>query len=171
MLFSNNKITKSEFDIDSDNYEIIKIIKTSKTCSVCEKFAVEKLDSKTPIAILSCEGACSRGEVSRQAANLICFSMLPETTSRICLGGAFTKNGGQRELVAKSERVIALEGCLIECASRMMKGVLQDIEPEIIHVDQLYSFDKNLFAINDVSEAEIKQYALTAANKIIEKIN
>ena len=123
-----------------------------------------------PYAILSCEGACLRGEVSRQAANHISFSLLPDKASRICLGGAFTKDSGQRNLVRNAKRVIALEGCYIECASRMMKGIIDDLKPEVIIVDKLYDFDKKLFGINEVSEQQIKEFAQTAAQKVIEKI-
>lgn len=39
-----------------------------------------------------------RGEVARQAANMLCHTLAPEKTVRICLGGAFTKDTGQRNL-------------------------------------------------------------------------
>ena len=152
-------------------YEEIKIEKVNNVCSLCEDFAEGQLQKQIPYAILSCEGACLRGEVSRQVANNICFNEIPEKTSRICLGGAFTKNTGQRNLVRQAERVIALEGCSIKCASRMMKGVIDDLEPEIILVDQHYDFDKSLFGINDASEQAMKSYAKQATKNIMKKIN
>ncbi len=156
---------------DPIEYELVKIEKTNKVCPMCENFAKDKMQKDISISILSCEGACLRGEVSRQAANLICFSLMPEKTARICLGGAFTKPSGQRELVSKTKRVIALEGCFIECASRMMKGVIDGLNPEVIIVDKLYDFDKNLFGINEVSETEIKEYAKVTATKVVDMIN
>lgn len=138
--------------IEGRDFEIARIEKTTKACHLCEDFAKKQEAAKVPLAVLSCEGACLRGEVSRRVANLIAYSLLPDKASRICLGGAFTKDSGQRNLVAGAQRVIALEGCFIECASRMMKGVLEDLEPEIIIVDQLYDFDRKLFGINEVSE-------------------
>lgn len=92
-------------------------------------FCKNQIENKTPIAILSCDGACLRGEIARQTANHIYFKLLPEKTSRICLGGAFTKNAGQRNLVRNASRVFALEGCYIECGARMMKGVINDLKP------------------------------------------
>ncbi|PLX23717.1 MAG: hypothetical protein C0597_00630 [Marinilabiliales bacterium] len=158
-------------DSTEKSYEVVKIEKAKSFCSGCEDFAEGQLKNKIPYSILSCEGACLRGEVSRLVANNICFNEIPEKTSRICLGGAFTKNTGQRNLVRNAERVIALEGCSIQCASRMMKGVIDDLETEVILVDKYYDFDTNLFAINEVSEQEMKQYAKQATEKIIEKIN
>lgn len=167
MIGNCNSITT---DASNTNYEVVKIKKSSNVCSLCEKYSEGQLN-KVPYAILSCEGACLRGEVSRQVANNICFSEIPEKTSRICLGGAFTKNTGQRNLVRNAQRVIALEGCAIKCASRMMKGVLNHFDPEIFLVDRYYNFNKKIFGINEVTEQEIKQFAREATNKIITKIN
>jgi uncharacterized metal-binding protein len=164
-----NTISDSDNSIEQ-SYEVVKIEKTRNTCPMCEDFAALQIKKQVPIAILSCEGACLRGEVSRQAANMICFSQMPEKTSRICLGGAFTKDTGQRNLVRQAERVISLEGCFIACASRMMKGVIDEINPEVIIVDKLYDFDKKLFCINEVTEQQINEFAQAATIKIIEKI-
>ena len=161
----------SNSDIATDkSFETVKIEKTKNVCPMCEDFAAEQIKEQVPYAIISCEGACLRGEVSRQAANLISFSIMPDKASRICLGGAFTKDSGQRNLVRNAKRVIALEGCYIECASRMMKGVIDDLKPEVIIVDRLYDFDKKLIGINEVTEQQIKEYAKVAAGKIAEKL-
>jgi hypothetical protein len=53
----------------------------------------------------------------------------------------------------------------------MMAGVIEDFKPEVIIVDKLYIFDRNLFSINDMTEEEIKQHAETAADRIIKKMN
>jgi uncharacterized metal-binding protein len=156
-------------EANEKDFEVVKIEKTRAVCPMCEDFAKEQIEKKTPIAVLSCEGACLRGEIARQAANLICFKLLPEKTARICLGGAFTKNTGQRNLVRTAPRVFALEGCFIECGSRMMKGVIDRFKPEIVIVDKLCDFDKKLFAINDLPEEKIKELANIAANTIVEK--
>jgi uncharacterized metal-binding protein len=152
------------------SFETVKIEKTKNVCPMCEDFATAQIKEQVPYAIISCEGACLRGEVSRQAANLISFSLLPHKATRICLGGAFTKDAGQRNLVRNAKRVIVLEGCFIECASRMMKGVIDDLKPEVIIVDRLYEFDKKLFSVNEVSESQIKEFANTAAHIIVEKL-
>jgi len=157
-------------ETSAKSFEVVNIERTSNTCSLCEDFAEGQLKNEIPYSILSCEGACLRGEVSRRVANNICFTEMPKITSRICLGGAFTKNTGQRNLVRNAKRVVALEGCSIKCASRMMKGVIDDLEPEIILVDNYYSFDKNIFGIDEVSEQEIKQFASQATRRILDKI-
>jgi uncharacterized metal-binding protein len=147
------------------DHEVIAIRKTKASCSLCDDYA--RGHSAKPIAVLSCEGACLRGEISRQTANIVCSQLAPERTVRICLGGAFTKDTGQRALVRKAERVVALEGCAIECASRMMRGVLPERTIAVIHTDRLARFDKGLFDINALSHEDIVACAEEVAREIV----
>jgi len=151
-------------------YEIIHLEKTKKGCGLCEKYSSTKAAGNNNIAVMSCEGGCLRGEISRRVANSLCFNYYPEKTARVCLGGAFTKDTGQRNMVRSAARVIALEGCSIDCASRMMNGVIPNLEPEVIHVDKYYTFNTTLFAINEVSEEELEKYTTEAVSKIKEII-
>lgn len=148
-------------------YEVIRLERPQNSCALCEDYA--KKQTSKPAAVMSCEGACLRGEISRQAANLIC-STVPEKTVRICLGGAFTKDTGQRGLVRNAQKVIALEGCFVNCSSRMMKGVIDGLKPEVIIADRLYDFDRKLFSVEEMSEEEIKTHARTVAEKVVAMI-
>jgi len=76
----------------NDGYEVVRIEKTRNRCQLCEDYA-ERQKSK-PVAVMSCEGACLRGEVARQAANILCYSLAPEKTVRICLGGRSRRTRG-----------------------------------------------------------------------------
>ncbi len=151
-------------DEPSNEYEVVKIRKTANVCPMCENYAIQQ--SPKPIAVMSCEGGCLRGEISRQATNILCHSLAPRETVRICLGGAFTKDTGQRQLVRGAKRVIAIEGCFIKCSSRMMQGVISGLDPEIIIADQLYDFDRNLFGIDEMREVDIKAKARIVAEKV-----
>jgi len=58
--------TTSETQTKSDTgYEIVRLEKTDKYCPLCDQYA-EKHQAK-PVVVLSCDGACLRGEVARQA--------------------------------------------------------------------------------------------------------
>jgi uncharacterized metal-binding protein len=149
-------------------YEVIHLEKTRNVCPMCEDYAARQVSK--PVAVMCCEGACLRGEVARQAANLLCHSLAPDQTVRICLGGAFTKDAGQRSVVRNAPRVIALEGCFLNCSSRMMMGVLSQLEPEIIIADRLYDFDRRLFGIDEMPRAEIEAHARTVAEKVAERL-
>ena len=164
----NPKQTNTQGEKD---YELIQLEKTKKICGLCEQYCSSKTSQNDLVAVMSCEGACLRGEVSRRVANKLCFEEFPENTARVCLGSAFTKDTGQRNMVRNAKRVIALEGCTIECASRMMKSVLPDLKPEVVLVDKYYNFDKKLFAINEATEEELLAYSNEAACNIKKIIN
>ncbi len=159
---------KNEMSERLAEYETVSIEKTRNVCPMCEDYAVA--NAAKPVVVMCCEGACLRGEIARQAANLLCHKLAPDKTVRLCLGGAFTKDGGQRELARTGEKVIALEGCFIECASRMMKAVIPGLKPDVIIADALYDFDRSLFGIDEMSETEIKVHAETVAKKVLERL-
>ena len=164
-----NKECRTEKDNRQGNEcETVKIEKTQKICPMCEDYAQQH--ASKPVAIMCCEGACIRGEIARRAANMLCHELVPEKTVRICLGGAFTKDTGQRNLVRNAPRLIALDGCFIECSARMMKGAISGLDPEVIITDGLCDFDKSLFGIDEMTENEIKTCALQVAEKVAEKL-
>jgi uncharacterized metal-binding protein len=153
---------------ESPAYETVRIERSQKVCPMCEDY--ERYQASKPVVVMSCEGACLRGEIARQGANILCFRLAPEKTARLCLGGAFTKDTGQRSLAQKGARVIAVEGCFLECSSRMMKGVIPGLTPEVIIADTHYEFDRSLFGINEMSEGDIKSHGEEVSAKIAERI-
>ncbi len=92
--------------------DMAQVEKTGNTCPICESYA--KSQAKKPIAIMCCEGACLRGEIAREASNRICHKLISENTGRTCLGGAFTKDTGQRNLVRNAWDIIGVEGSFLE---------------------------------------------------------
>jgi uncharacterized metal-binding protein len=152
----------------NDGFEVVRIEKTKNSCRLCEDYA-DRQKSK-PVAVMSCEGACLRGEVARRAANILCHSLAPEKTVRICLGSAFTKDTGQRALVRHAQRLIALEGCFINCSSRMMNGAIDGLTPEVIVADRLYDFDRKMFGIEEMPAEQIEAHARAVARKIADTL-
>ncbi len=149
-------------------YESIRIEKTQRVCPMCEDYA--QRNRAKPVVVMCCEGACLRGEVARRAANLLCHQMAPERTVRLCLGGAFTKEGGQRELAKNAPRLVAIEGCFLECATRTMKGVAPEIAPDVVIADKLYEFDRRLFGIDEMASEDIDRHAAEVAQAVLPKI-
>jgi uncharacterized metal-binding protein len=149
-------------------YTVLNIKKTQNSCSLCEDYV--KKNQQKPIIIASCEGACLRGEISRKVANQLCHSIAPDRTVRLCLGSALTKEAGQRSLVDKADKLLVLEGCPVDCASRMLCGLSENIHPEVIHTDVLADFDKCLFGIDEMSEDDINKLAYSVACKIAENL-
>jgi len=148
------------------SYQTVTIEKVERSCGLCEKYAEKHMTKQPKVAVLSCEGACSRGEIARRAANLVAHRLAPEQTVRICLGGAFTKESGQRELVRRAGQTLAIEGCHLDCASRMMQGVLPALDARIIRADSLYQ--RSLpFGIEEVPEELLAKLAEIAARQIV----
>jgi uncharacterized metal-binding protein len=152
----------------SEDYEIVQMPRTKATCGLCEEYA--KREASKPVVVLACEGACLRGELARLTANLLCDELAPEKTARLCLGGAFTKDTGQRRLAREASRVIAIEGCPIDCGSRMMKGVLPQLTLEVFRIPDLTRFDASLFSVREMPEQQRKVHAAEAAREITEKL-
>jgi len=150
------------------SYDTVRIEKTQNVCPLCEDYARQQ--ASKPVVVMSCEGACLRGEVARHAANILCHRLAPEKTARLCLGGAFSKDTGQRGLARNGQRVIAVEGCFLECSSRMMKGVIPGLVPEVIIADGLYEFDRSLFGIDQMPEAQIRAHGEEVAAKIVQRL-
>ena len=148
------------------DYETIMIAKVTGKCPACEDYAERNSTTPPKIAVMACEGACSRGEVARRAANLVAHRLARDETVRICLGGAFTKDTGQRNLVRRAEKVIAIEGCFINCSSRMMDGVLPELEPEIVRADLIYNLDLP-FGIDEVPDEMFTVYAYQVAEQVV----
>src|SRR5512136_617847 len=147
-------------------YETVKIAKVTGKCPACEDYAAKNSTAPPKIAVMACEGACSRGEVARRAANMLAHRLARDKTVRICLGGAFTKDTGQRNLVRRAEKVIAIEGCFINCSSRMMAGVLPGLEPEIVRADLIYDLDLP-FGIDEVPDEMFTVYAYKVAEQVV----
>ncbi len=146
--------------------ETVMIAKVTGKCPACEDYAEWNSTTPSKIAVMACEGACSRGEVARRAANLVAHRLAPDGTVRICLGGAFTKDTGQRNLVRRAEKVIAIEGCFINCSSRMMTGVLPGLKPEIVRADLIYNLDLP-FGIDEVPDEMFTVYAYRVAEQVV----
>lgn len=147
-------------------YETAKIAKVTGKCPACEDYAEKNSTTPPKIAVMACEGACARGEVARRAANMVAHRLAMDSTVRICLGGAFTKDTGQRNLVRRADKVIAIEGCFINCSSRMMAGVLPDLKPEIVRADLIYNLDLP-FGIDEVPDDMFTVYAHQVAEQVV----
>lgn len=161
-------VSKGKEDAMSESHETIHLEKTRAGCALCEDYT--RREAGKPIVVMACEGACLRGELARLTANHLCDELIPGQTARLCLGGAFTKDTGQRNLARQAPRVIAIEGCPTACASRMMKAVIPELRPEIQWIPKLTSFDGSLFAIKEMPEAERNAQAAQAARTILQRL-
>jgi len=104
--------------------DTIQVRLTDQRCELGDAYARKHMTTPPKIAVLSCEGMCLRGEVARRAANLIAHELEPARTVRVCHGGLLETSGGMRELVARADRVLMLDGCFLACGTRLLRGAL-----------------------------------------------
>lgn len=153
----------------SPETETIQVPRTTAVCKACENYATAQLTK--PVVVLSCEGGCSRGEVARRAANMVCFELAREQTARLCLGAATTKDSAQRKLARSAQRLIAIEGCSVKCATRLMLGVVPNLRPEVVVADDLYEMDPMPYGIDELSATDADACARKVADRVAAMIS
>ncbi len=147
--------------------QTIQVKLTEQRCELGDAYAQKHLTTPPKVAVLSCEGMCLRGEVARRAANLLAHELASDRTVRICHGGLLETSGGMRDLVERADQVLLLDGCALACGTRLLKGVFPEVAPTVVFTDRLFEFDRALFGVDEMPEAEIKAHARAVATKVI----
>ncbi len=134
-------------------------------CPTGESYASHQVAARrTPV--LSCEGACIRGEIARLAANLI--SKEVPSLARACHAETFfVPHSKMASWIKKADKVVMIDGCFLKCHGRVLKGLVD--EDKVIHVDALPLYRKftDVFLAEDVPEADRRAMAREVADKII----
>jgi uncharacterized metal-binding protein len=117
------------------------------------------------IPVISCEGACIRGEIARLAANLVAKEPVYR---RSCHGEMFTVPasaiaGWMRE----AQKVVVIDGCFLHCHGRILKNLIA--AEKIAEFDALAVYQRytDLFDIDEVPEAERKLAARQVADSVL----
>ncbi len=117
------------------------------------------------IPVMSREGACIRGEIARQAANMVA----KETGyKRSCHGEFFSlPKSAIAEWTRTAEKMLVIDGCFLNCHGRIVKNLVG--EGQMLHFDALKHYKKysDLFDIDDVPEAERKAVARDVADWVL----
>jgi uncharacterized metal-binding protein len=133
-------------------------------CPAGERWAEEHLTDKR-IPVLACEGPCVRGDIARLAANLVAQEA---PFARACfLEAVFVPYSAMARWVKQADQVVMIDGCFLQCVGRVLN---HQVEPEkITHIDALPLYNKytDLFAMEDVPEAERRETAQQVAKQIL----
>jgi uncharacterized metal-binding protein len=138
---------------------------TKGFCPTGEAYAKEQIAAGR-LPVLSCEGACIRGEIARLAANRV--SQQVPSLARACHAETFfVPDSAMATWVEDAEKVVMIDGCFLKCHGRVLKNLVA--EEKIIHIDALPLYGKytDIFLIDDVPEDERKAVAQQVADKII----
>jgi len=155
---------KEEMMSESNTSFSIEVDSTDKTCPVGQRIGKENLSGRK-IPVISCEGACIRGEIARLAANMVAKV---EPYRRACHGEMFTApHSAIAHWTKEAPSVVVIDGCYMRCHYRILSNLIK--EDKLTQFDALAIHGKysDLFDIDSVSEPERKQVARRVANKVL----
>ncbi len=134
------------------------------SCAVGERRGNQnRVEGKIPV--ISCEGACIRGEIARLAANLVAKE---PPYRRSCHGEMFTVPASAiAAWMREAQKVVVIDGCFLHCHGRILKNLIA--EEKIAEFDALAVYQKytDLFDIDEVPEAERKLAARQVAESVL----
>jgi uncharacterized metal-binding protein len=141
---------------------------TQAICPIGEIVGKKNM-SESKIPVLSCEGACIRGEIARLAANIIAKE---QAYGRGCHGELITvPESAISQWIKKAEKVVLIDGCFLRCHGRVIENILDN--EKLIQFDALSHYKKytDIFDYEDVPEAERKEVAQSVADWVIASLN
>jgi len=151
-----------------DQKMIVKIDTTNAICPIGE-ITGKKNISESKIPVISCEGACIRGEIARLAANNV--SKEPGY-GRGCHGELITvPNSAIAQWMKTAEKVVLIDGCFLRCHGRIIENILDN--KKLIQFDALSHYKKytDIFDYEDVPEEERKEVAQSVADWVMDSLN
>jgi len=145
----------------------LEIASTKARCPVGETVGRRGIE-QSKIPVLSCEGACIRGEIARQAANLVAREA---PYGRGCHGELLTvPDSAIARWIKTARKVVLIDGCFLRCHGRMLESVLQP--DRLAQFDALAVYKKytDVFDVDDVSEAERMAAARQVADHVLARL-
>lgn len=141
---------------------------TEKTCPIGEKIGKQNLEERK-IPVISCEGACIRGEIARVAANLVAKE---DPYRRGCHGELLAvPDSAMAYWVKKSDKVVLIDGCFMGCHGRILEHLIG--KGNLIRFDALSYYRKytDRFDIDSVPEEERLKTARKVADIVLAEMN
>lgn len=136
----------------------------SGSCPVGERWGSQNAE-EGKIPVISCEGACIRGEIARLAANMVAAE---DPFGRGCHGEMFTVPGSAiARWMREAEKVVVIDGCFLHCHGRIMKNLIGEDRLMVFDALTVYRKYTDIFHIDDVPEEERKKTARQVADKVI----
>jgi len=137
---------------------------TSGVCPIGESTGKKNI-AASKIPVLSCEGACIRGEIARLAANIIARE---DAYGRGCHGELITvPDSAIARWIKTAQKVVLIDGCFLRCHGRIIENIIE--EDKLIQFDALSHYNRytDIFDYEDVPEEERKEVARSVADWIL----
>ena len=145
----------------------LEVTKTEKKCPVGETTGkLNEEEGKVPV--LSCEGACIRGEIARVAANMVAKE---PAYRRGCHGELLAvPDSAMAKWVRRSKKVVLIDGCFMSCHGRILEHIID--RKNLIRFDALSFYKKytDRFDIDTVPEEERLETAKMVAGMVIAEL-
>ena len=152
---------------ESNNSFTLEISETDKTCPTGEKTG-SRYREEGKIPVLSCEGACIRGEIARLSANLVAKE---EPYRRGCHGELFTvPQSALSQWIKNAGKIVLIDGCFLRCHGRILENLVG--RENLVQFDALSFYGKytDRFDIDSVPEAERKETARIVADTVLAEL-
>ncbi len=145
----------------------INVNTTEASCPIGEAVGNKNI-SESKIPVLSCEGACIRGEIARLTANIVSKE---KAYGRGCHGELITvPESAISRWIKGAEKIVLIDGCILRCHGRMIENIID--KEKLIQFDALSHYNKytDIFDSDDVPEEERKEVARSVADWIIDSL-
>lgn len=151
----------------SNDVFAVEISKTERTCPVGEQVGSRNLE-EGKIPVLSCEGACIRGEIARLAANLVAKE---EPYRRGCHGELFTvPKSALARWIKRAGKIVLIDGCFLRCHGRVLENLVG--EENLLQFDALSYYKRytDRFDIDSVPDEERRETARKVADIVLAEL-
>jgi len=147
-----------------------KTVQMNTTQAVCPigEITGRKNISESKIPVLSCEGACIRGEIARLAAGIVSKK---ESYGRGCHGELITvPDSAISRWIRAADKVVLIDGCFLRCHGRILENIID--QDKLIQFDALSHYNRytDIFDIEDVPETERKAVAQSVADWVVHSL-
>lgn len=153
---------------DKNQKEVVHFHRTQKSCPIGERTGKKHM-SESKIPVLSCEGACIRGEIARLAANRV--SKL-DAFGRGCHGELITApESAIARWIKSADKVVLIDGCFLRCHGRILENLLD--KDKLVQFDALSHYNRytDIFDYDDVPEAERRDVARSVADWVVDSLD
>lgn len=158
---------KSEKCCPNESSFTLDVPGTIGRCAVGERVAEQNsAEGKTPV--LSCEGACIRGEIARIAANLVAQEA---PYRRACHGELLAvPQSAMHRWVREAGEVVLIDGCFLRCQGRLMDGLVEKSRLRAFDAVSHHKKYSDIFDMDAVPADERRAVARDVADWVLSEL-
>jgi hypothetical protein len=149
---------------EADSGFSIDVTGTGARCPVGEIVGERNIaDGKIPV--LSCEGACIRGEIARMAAHIVAKE---EGFARACHGELLSvPDSAMARWAQEAEKVVIIDGCFLRCHGRLLENLIDEGRLAEFDALSIYRDYTDVFEIDAVPEEQRNEAARQVADSVL----